>query len=163
MRLLRTQARRMLAAPLVLEGLETLRDPSARADALAPTVRRLAGRNAWLPDDPELLARVQGAAGVAGGALLATGRAPRVACALLAAQSVPTLVAHLREFRDGTPETRGALRRTAVRDLSLLGALVLAATEPRHRPSVPGDRGASTRLPRRTPARTALPGIRFRR
>ncbi|WP_158562868.1 DoxX family membrane protein [Marinitenerispora sediminis] len=137
----------MLAAPFVLEGLEALRNPASRADGLAPTVRRLAKRNAWLPDDPELAARALGAASVAGGALLATGRAPRAACLVLAAQAVPTLVARVRDARDGDPEARGALRRTAVRDLSLLGALVLAATEPRRRPSAPRRRAeAAARL-----------------
>ncbi|GLU46734.1 DoxX family membrane protein [Nocardiopsis ansamitocini] len=135
MGVIRNQARRLLAAPFLLDGLASLRDPAPRAKELEPTVHRLSARYTWLPDDPELVVRVQGAASVLGATLLIAGKANRSACVLLAAQSVPTLLADLRAARGGDPQERSRLRATAVKDLSLLGALVLAATEPKKRPS----------------------------
>ncbi|TDQ54693.1 DoxX family membrane protein [Actinorugispora endophytica] len=135
MGVLRNQARRLLAVPFVLDGVAALRDPAPRAKEFAPAVHRLAERYPRLPDDPGLLVRLQGAAGVVGGLLLLAGRAPRTACALLAAQSVPTVLAGLRGATGGDPEDRARRRAAAVKDLSLFGALVLAATEPRKRPS----------------------------
>ncbi|MEY9213677.1 DoxX family protein [Thermobifida halotolerans] len=135
MGVLRNQARRLLAVPFVLEGITVLRDPIPRTKQLAPTVRQLAARYPSVPDTPETLVRLQGALGVVGGALLLAGRAPRTACALLAAQSAPTMLAELREAREGDPDDRARRRSTAVKDLSLFGALVLSATEPKKRPS----------------------------
>ncbi|NYE45778.1 putative membrane protein YphA (DoxX/SURF4 family) [Spinactinospora alkalitolerans] len=124
----------MLAVPFLVDGVENLRDPAPRAKELAPTVHRLAQRYSWLPDDPELVVRVQGAAGVAGGTMLVLGKAGRLSCLVLAAQSVPTLMAEVRAFRSGDPEERTRVQSVAVRDVSLLGALLLAATEPKRRP-----------------------------
>ncbi|GAA3980541.1 DoxX family membrane protein [Thermobifida alba] len=135
MGVLRTQARRLLAVPFVLEGITVLRDPVPRAKQLAPVVRGLAARYPSVPEAPEALVRLQGVLGVAGGALLLAGRAPRTACVLLAVQSVPTVLAELREAREGDPDDLGRRRSTAVKDLSLFGALVLSATEPKRRPS----------------------------
>ncbi|GAB3207887.1 DoxX family membrane protein [Marinactinospora thermotolerans] len=135
MGVLRKQVRRLLSAPFLLDGVETLRDPAPRAKELAPTVHRLAQRYSWLPDDPELLVRAQGATALAGGALLVTGKAGRLGCLLLAVQSVPTLYARYRGFRDGDPAEQGRARADAVKDVSLFSALLLVATEPKKRPS----------------------------
>jgi len=163
---LRSQARRLLAVPFVLEGIALLRDPLPRAKQLAPVVRGLAERWPSVPDAPESLARLQGVLGVTGGALLLAGRAPRTACALLAVQSVPTVLAGLREAREGDPADRGRRRSEVVKDLSLFGALVLSATEPKRRPSRPRCRAsrtagqlrtASSRPRRRSPVRIPRP------
>ena len=81
MTVVRRLARPMLAAMFVDGGLDALRHPSAqlaKARAGGPQARRAA---AACPDDPELLVRANGAAMVGAGALLATGRLPRLRAA----------------------------------------------------------------------------------
>lgn len=133
MGILRTQARRLLGVPFVMDGVSVLRDPTPRAQQLAPLIRNLALRYPSVPNAPEALARLHGIIGVLGGALLCFGRAPRTACALLAVQSVPTVLTELRTFREGRPDDLGGHRAATAKDLSLLGALVLSATEPKRK------------------------------
>lgn len=135
MEVLRNQARRLLAVPFVLDGVAALRDPAPRVKEFTPAVHRLSRIYPWLPNDPELLVRLQGSAALTGGALLLLGWAPRTASVLLAAQSAPVLLTGLRGARDSAPEERVRHRSSAIKDLSLFGALVLAATEPKKRPS----------------------------
>lgn len=95
-------------------------------------MQRLAERYPQVPQDPLLLVRAQGAAAVAGGTLLLTGRFPRLASAILAVQCAPTIVAKNEEARhEADPAERQRRRADLVKDLSLLGALILSATEPR--------------------------------
>ncbi|GAA3758521.1 DoxX family protein [Salinactinospora qingdaonensis] len=134
MGLLRTQARRLLAIPFLLEGVQTLRDPAPRAKELSPVIHELSRKYSWLPDNPELLVRLQGATGVAGSALLMSRKAGRLGCAVLAVQSLPTLVGERRSLTSGDLNGRDSARTTMAKDLSLLSALVLVATEPKRRP-----------------------------
>ncbi|WP_186356769.1 DoxX family protein [Streptomonospora sp. PA3] len=129
MGVLRKQLQRLLAAPYVIDSVETLRDPHPRAEALAPTVSRVHTYCPWIPDNPVLVVRVQAAAGVGAGTMLLLGKGTRLASLVLAAQAVPSLVA--------AAQGKGwdaAGRDAAVKDIGLLGALVLTATEPRRRP-----------------------------
>ncbi|MFC6934423.1 hypothetical protein ACFQHO_31480 [Actinomadura yumaensis] len=61
MRPITTLARPFVAAPYIMTGLETLRDPRTRAEQVAPTVKPIADRVDWLPKDPETLVRIEGA------------------------------------------------------------------------------------------------------
>lgn len=131
MGIFRKQARRLLALPFLLDGVENLRNPEPRAEELKSAVHRLSERFPWFPDDPALVVQAQAATGVAGGALLVTGRAQRAASLLLAVQSVPTLIAEGGAIKRHSPDAR---RGVAVRDLSLVCALLLSATEPKRRP-----------------------------
>ncbi|MQA96167.1 MAG: DoxX family membrane protein [Streptosporangiales bacterium] len=133
MGLLRVQAQRMMAAPFISAGLESLRDPAPRAEAVAPAVRKLAARYPWIPDDPERVVRMQAVAGVAGGLLLASGRMRRLACLALAAQVVPAVLLEHHFWAEKDAVRRRNERQHLVKDLSLLGALTLVATEPRKR------------------------------
>jgi len=142
MGVLRKQLQRLLAAPFIVDSVETLRDPQPRADALAPTVGRLHTYYRWIPDNPVLLVRAQAAVGAGAGTMLLLGKGTRLASVVLAAQTVPTLVA----------ASQGKLaysagRDTAVKDVGLLGALVLTATEPRRRaPKVVHDARHAARV-----------------
>ncbi|PSK97416.1 DoxX-like protein [Murinocardiopsis flavida] len=131
MGIFRTQARRLLALPFLLDGVENLRNPEPRAEELKSAVHTVSARFPWFPDNPALVVRVQAATGVVGGTLLVSGRAQRAASLLLAVQAVPTLVAEAGAIKRHSPEAR---RGVAVRDLSLVGALLLSATEPKRRP-----------------------------
>ena len=76
--LVRRIARPMLAAMFVVGGLSQLRRPAAKVATAAPLLDAV-GSVVPLPADQATLVRANGAAMLAGGALLATGRMPRVA------------------------------------------------------------------------------------
>lgn len=90
--LVRRIARPMLAAMFVVGGLSQLRRPAAKVATAAPLLDAV-GSVVPLPADQATLVRANGAAMLAGGALLATGRMPGVASTLLAGSLVPTTIA----------------------------------------------------------------------
>ena len=134
MRPITTLARPLVAAPFIMTGLEAIRDPRKRADQVGPAVKPIADRIEWLPKDPETLVRLQGAISLGAGALLITGRLRRLATLLLAAQMVPTLATEHRYWTEDDPERRAGERSHLLKNAALLGALLMAATEPRRPP-----------------------------
>lgn len=142
--LIRRIARPMLSAVFIGRGLEALRSPKHAADAARPTLENLSrlpepvGTN--VPSNAELVARVNGAVQVGGGLLLATGRLPRLASAVLALSVVPgSLGGHLF-WNEQDPGRRAEERRAFLTDVSLIGGLMIAAVDTAGRPSL-GWRG----------------------
>ncbi|WP_426575036.1 DoxX family protein [Aquihabitans sp. McL0605] len=85
-----------------------------------------AGRG--LPFEDETYVRANGAVQVGAGLLLAFGRVPRVASAVLAATLVPTTFAGHR-FWELEGDARRAQQLQFAKNLSLLGGLILAAVD----------------------------------
>jgi putative oxidoreductase len=135
MTLVRRVARPMLAAMFVVGGLDQLKHPSAKADTARPLVEKLAPA-VGLPDDTELLVRANGAAMVGAGALLALGRLPRIASTVLAATLVPTTVAAHSFWNEQDPKVRAQQRTQFLKNLGLLGGLLLAAVDTEGRPGL---------------------------
>jgi uncharacterized membrane protein YphA (DoxX/SURF4 family) len=131
---IRSLARPLVALPFVVAGLETLRDPSPRAEQVAPTVKSIADRMDWLPTkDPVALVRFQAALSVGTGALLTLGRFKRLTTLLLTAQMVPSLLTEHHYWTEDDPERRASERSHLLKNLSLFGALLIMTTEPRRR------------------------------
>ena len=82
-----------------------------------------------LPDDPELLIRANGAAMVGAGAMLATGRFPRLAALVLAGTLVPTTVAGHRFWEEADPVQKRNQRLHLLKNVSLLGGTLLAVVD----------------------------------
>ena len=101
MTVVRRLARPMLAAIFIDGGLDQLRHPSSKLAKAEPLIHKLSGP-LGLPDDPELLIRANGAVMVGAGAMLATGRLPRLAALVLAGTLVPTTVAGHRFWEKPT-------------------------------------------------------------
>ena len=135
MTLVRRVARPMLAAMFVVGGLDQLKHPGAKADTARPLVEKLAPA-VGLPDDTELLVRANGAAMVGAGALLALGRLPRIASTVLAATLVPTTVAAHSYWNEQDPKVRAQQRTQFLKNLGLLGGLLLAAVDTEGRPGL---------------------------
>src|SRR2546429_6060038 len=95
MRPVRTVARGLLAAIFVRSGWDAFNNP----DRLVPTAKSVTDRLAptldavGLPTDTRTLVRMNGAAQMAGGVLLATNTAVRPAALALIGSLVPTTVA----------------------------------------------------------------------
>jgi putative oxidoreductase len=134
MTLVRRVARPMLAATFVLQGLDQLRHPSSKADKVAPLAEQLAPLG--VPNDPELLVRANGAAMVGGGALLATGRVPRLAALVLAGALVPTTYVGHQFWAESDPAAKSAQRTQFLKNIGLLGGLLLAAVDTEGRPGL---------------------------
>ncbi len=131
MHIMRTIARPFVAAPFVVTGLETLRDPGPRAEMAAPILKPLADRVTWLPSkDPETLVRMQAAVSVGAGALMALGRFQRLTTLLLAAELVPSLLTEHRFWHEDDPVRRATERSLMLKNAGLFGALLIAGSAP---------------------------------
>lgn len=133
--IVRRIARPMLAAGFVLKGIDHVRHPSPRVETVRPLVNRLAGHTP-VPDDPELLVRVNGAVMAGAGALLATGRAPRLAAGLLAVNLVPTILTDNDFWREPDLEERTRKRRELLSNIGLLGGVLLACVDTAGQPGL---------------------------
>ena len=132
--IVRRIARPMLAGIFIWGGINALRFPAAHAPAAEPVTKPLAAKT-QLPDDTELLVRANGAAMVAGGALLATGKAPRLASTLLIGTMVPTTATH-NFWAESDPQAKAGKLTQFIKDVSLMGGLLLAAVDTAGKPGV---------------------------
>jgi uncharacterized membrane protein YphA (DoxX/SURF4 family) len=142
--LIRRIARPMLSAVFISRGVDALRSPKPAADAARPTLEGLSklpdpvGTN--VPSNAETVARVNAAVQIGGGLLLATGKLPRVASAVLALTVVPGSLGVHTFWRESDPHRKADERRAFLTDVSLIGGLVIAAVDTEGKPSL-GWRG----------------------
>ena len=129
----------MLASIFVISGVRVLIDPDSRVpaakrvtDHLGPLVEKLDPR---LPSDTRSLVRLKAGADVVGGLLLGSGHLTRPAAALLAAGLVPTTIAGHPFWTVPKPE-RSAQQVHFLKNLGLLGGLLLAAADTEGRPGL---------------------------
>lgn len=132
--IVRRLARPMLATAFVVGGIEALRNPKSRVEDAKPVVEAMSD-SLGTPNDPELMVRGTGAAVLAGGALLALGKTPRLASALLATVLAPTMATH-NFWAESDSSAKAAKQRSFVTNVSLLGGLVLAAIDTEGKPGV---------------------------
>jgi uncharacterized membrane protein YphA (DoxX/SURF4 family) len=129
-------ARPLLASVFVTSGIDTLRDPESRVKLADPVTSKIADTVPSMPDDTELLVKVNAAVQVGAGALLAIGRLPRLSAALLAASLVPTTLAGHRFWEEVDEAKRKQQQIHFLKNVSLMGALVIAAFDTEGAPSV---------------------------
>ena len=129
-RLTRRIARPLLAGIFVQGGLDTFRNPGPRAQRIEPVMSKV-GDTLPLPDDTVSLVRLNAAVHVVAGTLLAMGRVPRLAAAVLAASLVPTTVAGHRFWEEDSPQSKAMQRTHFLKNLAILGGLIVTATERR--------------------------------
>jgi uncharacterized membrane protein YphA (DoxX/SURF4 family) len=128
-------ARPLLAGMFVAGGLDSLLHPESKMKKADPVTSKLA-RLFGLPEDTELLIRVNGAVQMGAGVLLAMGVLPRPMAASLAVSLVPTTVAGHPFWKEDDPTTRAQQRTQFLKNASMLGGLILAATDTDGRPSM---------------------------
>ncbi|HEY5856814.1 MAG TPA: DoxX family protein [Aldersonia sp.] len=143
--LIRRIARPLLATVFVVGGIDALRNPQNRASAAAPLVAK--GEETLptevtskVPTDPVTLVRINGAVQVAGGTLLALGKAPRLASLALAATVIPTTVTEQDFWNETDPAAKARKRNDFLKNLSLLGGVMIASVDTAGKPSL-GWRG----------------------
>ncbi len=143
--LIRRLARPLLATAFVVDGVDTLMHPEPRAKAASALVSQGEQKlpeqvAAKLPSDPGKVVRINAAAQVGAGVLLALGRAPRLSALVLAATVVPATVTEQDFWNEPDPARRDAKRVAFLKDLGLLGGLMIAAADTEGKPSL-GWRG----------------------
>ena len=137
--IVRRLARPLLASVFVAAGVDALRHPGLRSQQAA----QLLGK---VPDqvpgaqvaakDPDLFVRVNGAALLGGGVLLATGRMPRLASTVLAASIIPTTAIDHAFWDETDPDLKAQSRSLFFKNVGLLGGLLLAAVDTEGRPGL---------------------------
>lgn len=132
--IVRRIARPLLSSIFIFGGVNAVRYAAAHKDAAEPVVKKLAAP-LGLPEDSELLVRVNGAAMVGGGALLATGKAPRLASLVLLGSIIPTTLTH-QFWNETDPQAKQGEQVQFFKNLSLLGGLLLAAVDTEGKPGV---------------------------
>ncbi|GAB2532194.1 DoxX family protein [Nocardia heshunensis] len=139
--LMRRIARPLLAAPFVVDGVTACMDPGPRlkaADALVQQGRRRLPDSAAgkLNVDPETVVRVNAGAQVLAGTLLIFGKAPRSAAFVLAVTVIPTAVTEQDFWAEPDPDRKAAKRIAFLKDVGLLGGLLIASGDTAGRPSL---------------------------
>src|SRR6185436_4830648 len=142
--LLRRAARPMLAAIFISGGVEALRSPQAHARAAKPVLEAVgpavdqAVEVAPLderPDD-EMLVKIDAGVKIVAGTMLAFGKFPRLASTALAASLIPTTLAGHRFWEEDDPEVRAQQQIHFLKNLGLLGGLLIAAADTHGKPSL---------------------------
>ncbi|HWG99243.1 MAG TPA: DoxX family protein [Pilimelia sp.] len=138
MKPIRSAARALLGAIFVYTGARAVADP----DRLVPQAKRVTDRvtpllekaDARLPTETRTLVTLNGAAQLAGGLMLATGHLTRPAAGLLAGSLLPTTVAAHPFWAAQDAAERRDQRVDFLKNLGLLGGLLLAAADTEGRP-----------------------------
>jgi uncharacterized membrane protein YphA (DoxX/SURF4 family) len=121
----------MLASIFVVDGVRHFINPDSKVDTarwvldrVGPTLEKTDPR---IPTDPRTVVRAKAASDVLAGLALATGHFTRPAAALLAAGLVPTTAAGFAREKQPTD---------LLKNLGLIGGLLLAAADTQGRPSL---------------------------
>jgi uncharacterized membrane protein YphA (DoxX/SURF4 family) len=145
MTLLRAGARTMLASYFIVNGVKAVRNPDPLvpaaepvADRVVPLVKKYAPQQVAtvIPEDTANLVRVNGAAQIVGGLALASGKGRRLGALLLAGSLVPTTLARHPFWSRTDPDERALDRSQFLKNVSLLGSVLLAAGDTEGRPSL---------------------------
>jgi uncharacterized membrane protein YphA (DoxX/SURF4 family) len=127
----------MLAALFIGGGLKQLRHPEHLADIAEPITTPVSGAVPQLPQSTTEMVKLDGAVKLGGGLLLAVGPFHRPAALALAGSLVPTTLAGHRFWEETDPRVRQEQQIHFMKNLGLLGGLLLAALDTGGRPSVP--------------------------
>ncbi|MFW6598526.1 DoxX family protein [Propionibacteriaceae bacterium Y2011] len=157
MTLLRAAARTMLASYFVLNGVKTLRNPhelvpatQPLADTVVPLAKKVAPEQVvdYIPTDTVTFVRANGAVQVLGGLALATGKARRLGALLLAGTILPNTLTNHAFWRAEDDDEKSQLKDGFVKDVALIGGVLIAAQDTEGKPSLmwraqaTGERGA---------------------
>ena len=108
-------------------GLDALLHPQGKVKAAAAVTEPIASKVAVLPNDTETLVRINGGLQVVAGALLAIGKLRGIASVALIGSVIPTTLAGHRFWQETDKSKRTQQRIHFLKNLGLLGGLMLAA------------------------------------
>jgi uncharacterized membrane protein YphA (DoxX/SURF4 family) len=132
----------MLASMFVTGGINAIKNAGALADRAKPVIDGLqpliAKAGSYLPVelDAKNVVRVDGVIHVVGGAMLATGKAPRLSSLVLAVSLAPTTLGGHRFWEETDPQLRTNQKIHFFKNVSLMGGLLLASVDTAGKPSL---------------------------
>ncbi|MGO2860366.1 MAG: DoxX family protein [Brevibacterium sp.] len=120
-------AGRILTAPIFITGgYSALKDPAGKAQVAESTLETMRDYVPGLPDDNELLVRINGGVQVLAGTTLLLGIKPRLSALALAGSLIPTTVAG-HSFWEMEGGDAKAHQTQFSKNLAALGGLLLVA------------------------------------
>jgi uncharacterized membrane protein YphA (DoxX/SURF4 family) len=139
--LVRRIARPLLASSFIYGGISTLRKPQDRVPGAAPIVDKVADvadqqLPIQVPRDVEQWVKADAALKVGAGTLFALGKLPRLTALLLTGSIVPTTLAGHRFWEEDDPKIQFEKIAHFLKNLGLLGGLLLAVVDTEGKPSV---------------------------
>jgi len=123
----------LLAPMFIRGGWDALQNPDSKVKVAEPVTKALSGRLSFVPDDPAVLVRLNGAVQVGGGALLATGPFRRLAALLLIGSLIPTTYAGHAFWKELDEQKKAQQQIQFLKNAAMLGGLVLIAAGRRKR------------------------------
>jgi uncharacterized membrane protein YphA (DoxX/SURF4 family) len=132
----RLVARPLLSSMFIVGGWDSLRNPEGKVKKADPVAQAVASRVPGLPQETETLIRINGGVMVGAGALLAIGKFPRLASLALIGTILPTTYAGHRFWEETDEATKAQQRIHFIKNLGLLGGLILAAVDTEGAPSL---------------------------
>jgi putative oxidoreductase len=136
MALSRRLARPLLASIFVVGGWDAFWNPEGKVKKAVAVTDPLAEKTGVENLDAAMLVRVNGAVQIVGGVLLATGKFRRPAALALIGSIVPTTYAGHRFWEESDPATRAQQKMHFLKNVGLLGGLILAAFDTEGEPSL---------------------------
>ena len=134
--LIRRLARPMLAGIFISGGIDALRHPEQKAAIASDPIEGAAEKFEVETPETEALVKVNAGAMIGAGLLLSAGKAPRLSSIVLAATLVPTTLAGHRFWEETDPQKRSQQQIHFLKNVSLLGGLILAAVDTEGRPDL---------------------------
>ncbi len=136
MHISRIFARPMLSSIFVVGGIDAIRHPETKVKAAEAVVTPLVQRVPALSQSTETLIKLNAAVQIGAGALLAVGKFRRLAALALIGSIIPTTLAGHRFWEEDDDESRAAQRVQFLKNVGLLGGLILAAMDTEGSPSL---------------------------
>ncbi|HEY3005881.1 MAG TPA: DoxX family protein [Kribbellaceae bacterium] len=145
MTIVRAIARPLLSGTFIVQGAKAVRNPDPLvprakpvADRMVPLLKKVAPPQVGdrIPESTKTLVRLNGAVQVLAGVALASGTGRRLGATALAASMVPTTLAGHRFWEKDNPTDRAADQVQFLKNLGLLGGLLLAAVDTEGKPGV---------------------------
>ncbi len=139
MTLVRVIARPLIASSFVFSGVDRLRTAGATAPQLKPVlagVAKVVPSAAAVTGHEKLVGQVLGATQVGAALLLGIGRFSRVAALLLTLTATVNTLVDYRSADASTAEGKKARRSQLLKNLSLIGAVLLATVDTNGRPGI---------------------------
>jgi putative oxidoreductase len=138
----------MLASIFVIQGLDTLRHPEVVAPRAERVVKQMSDTVSALPGEPEQAVRINGAIQLAAGTMLGLGWFPRLSALALAGTLVPTTLAGHPYWEEKDPAARKQQQIHFLKNLTMLGGLLIAAADTDGSPSLAWRRRRAARAAR---------------
>ena len=117
----------LLAPMFIRGGCDAFQNPESKVKAAEAVTRAVSERFSFVPDDPAVLVRVNGAVQVGAGVLPATGPFRRLAALLLIGSLIPTTYAGHAFWKEVDEQKRVQQQLHFLKNTAVLGGLVLMA------------------------------------